>query len=291
MQRRKKKKFSHRKRERERACIINIFYWQLKCDPARHLPVFLSIPGVFFFFFLMQNQSMPDYFLHLVLQTMRACGSSTCIVYLHCVAIGCTTVNNKSRKKQEHSLIKRICIVCIVKLHYCITYTIQVTHWLYNMPSCLFSPPNNIIINKNDDYIYVHNSVTSYICHLRPNKQHWERETETNNSCHLGPRSLNWNKHSQTQYQNKVLFPLRLRLDKFNKLNKRATRKFRCFPWKCGGRWRFVSQMPLWERACLSREESSSLCSRIHSSIHSSIRPSTVDLRTSPSARTSCPLK
>lgn len=61
------------------------------------------------------------------------------------------------------------------------------------------------------------------------------KQKQTNNFCHLGPKNLNWNKHSQTQHQNKVLFPLRLRLDdKFNKLNKRATRKFRCFPRNVG---------------------------------------------------------
>lgn len=57
------------------------------------------------------------------------------------------------------------------------------------MPLCFFDNNNN---NKNDDYIYVHNSVTSYIRHLCPDKQHWQKTTMV--VFILGSKNLDWKK-------------------------------------------------------------------------------------------------
>lgn len=53
-------------------------------------------------------------------------------------AVSVVKQSKKERMKHCHILIKRICIVCIVKRYYCITYTIQVIYWLYNMPICFW---------------------------------------------------------------------------------------------------------------------------------------------------------
>lgn len=102
----------------------------------------------------------------------------------------------KQRKKHWHNLIKRICIVCIVKQHYCITYTIQVIYWLYNMPICICDNNNNN--NKNDDDIlYMYTTLLQVIFATCVQRNSTEKKNKYGH-LHLGSKNLGWMKQSNT---------------------------------------------------------------------------------------------